>query len=341
MSRARQIPGTRFGFCALMAVLFLPVAGSAQGLDSRFLRIGTGGQSGTYFPIGSLIARAISDVPRGPDCAEPRCGVPGLIAVAQASNGSVANVAALQSGEVEMALVQADVAHWAYEGTEIFAGRSRHDRLRFAAHLYSEAMHVVVRRTAGITALADLRGRPVALDEPGSGTLVHVRSLLRAHGLAESDTRPVYIKPELAQPGIADGSLDAFFIVAGWPTRAVQETLAAGHGALASLEREHVQQLVKANPFLTPGAIPAEAYKGVPAVATVMVGAHLLVRADLPEAIVSSLLEQMWSGRGAAILRAGHPRGADIRLDAALAGRSVPLHGGARAFYAKSGLRTD
>src|SRR3546814_8518300 len=62
-------------------------------------------------------------------------------------------------GEIEAALVQADVADWAFRSTALFAGRPAHDRLRFLAHLYSEAMHVVVRRAAGIRRFADLRGR--------------------------------------------------------------------------------------------------------------------------------------------------------------------------------------
>ena len=73
--------------------------------QTSILRIGTGGQSGTYFPIGSLIAQAVSDMAVGPGCQssdarDGRCGVPGLVAVAQTSNGSVANVAGLQNGEI-------------------------------------------------------------------------------------------------------------------------------------------------------------------------------------------------------------------------------------------------
>lgn len=321
---------------ALALVLLLPLAAGAQ--EPRFLRIGTGGQSGTYFPIGGLIAQAVSDVPRGPACAAERCGVPGLIAVAQASNGSVANSAALQAGEIEAALVQADIAHWAFEAKEIFAGKPRHDRLRFVAHLYSEAMHVTVRKSAGIADVAGLKGRPVALDEPGSGTLVHVRNLLGSYGLRESDLRGVYIKPELALPQIRQGQLDAFFIVAGWPAIAVREALESGHAALLPLDPERSRALVRSNPFLAAGEIPANAYAGSPVIPTVMVGAHLIVRADLPDALVTAVLDALWSERGTTILRGGHPRSADIRLQAALTGRSIPAHPAAEAFYRQRGL---
>lgn len=333
-------------FGAGLLLLAAPQIAWAQGLpvlqNGGVLRIGTGGQSGTYFPIGNLIARTVSETQIGADCAiddasNGRCGVPGLVAVAQSSNGSVANAAALQNGEIEMALVQADVADWAYGAREIFAGKPPQDRLRFVAHLYSEAMHVVVRRAAKIGSIGELRGRVVAVDEPGSGTLVHVRNLLQAYKLSESDLRPVYIKPDLALPRLQAGQLDLFFIVAGWPTRAVSDAMAGGAASLLAIDVDAADRLIKQNPFLSYGRIPANTYLDQPDVPTLMVGAQLIVRADLSDDRVQAVLEAMWSRRGTALLAAGHPRGADIRFDDALTGRSIPLHPGAERFYRARG----
>lgn len=323
---------------AAVAVAMLLICGPSWAQEPRFIRIATGGQSGTYFPIGSLIARAVSDTPAGPDCATPRCGVPGVIAVAQISNGSVANMAALQAGEVEAGLVQADVAHWGYEGKELYTGKGRQDRVRFLAHLYSEAMHVIVRRQANIGELGELKGRRVALDEPGSGTLIHVRNLLAAYGMREADVQGVYIKPDLALPQIEEGRLDAFFMVAGWPAKAVRDALALQLTSLLPIDADRAAAVARTNPFLAPGEIPADAYAGTAAIPTLMVGAHLLARADLPEDLVIAVLAALWSERGMAILRDGHPRGADIRFNAALTGHSIPLHPGAERFYRQRGL---
>lgn len=342
--------GRRVAAVALLVLLSAVPAAWAQNTGAQspagLLRIGTGGQSGTYFPIGNLIARAVSETPLGAGCTaadarDGRCGLPGVVAVAQTSNGSVANVAALQNGEIEMALVQADVADWAYNGKEIFAGKPPQDRLRFVAHLYSEAMHVVTRRAARINALAGLRGRTVAMDEPGSGTLVHVRNLLRVYSLSESDLKPVYIKPDLALPRLQADQLDVFFIVAGWPTRAVSDALAGGQASLLGIDAEAANRLIRQNPFLSYGSIPANAYPGQPAVTTLMVGAQLAVRADLPDDLIFAMLEAMWGPRGGAILAGGHPRGSDIRFKAALTGRSIPLHPGAERFYRARGLITN
>lgn len=310
------------------------VAGPSCAQTPTFFRIGTGGAAGTYFPIGSLIAQAAGDTPSGaPGCPAGPCGVPGLVAVAQVSNGSVANVAALQAGEIEAALVQSDIGHWAHSATGIFSGKPPHDRLRFLAHLYPEALHVVVRRGAGIRQIEDLKGKTVSLDEPGSGTLVNVRALLSAYRLSEKDFRADFIKPDLAVQRMRAGQLDAFFIVAGWPTKAVTDTAAAGLVDLLPVAGPSAQALVASNPFLSTGRIPAGTYPGIDAIDTVTVGAQLLTHAGVPEAVVHAVLSQMWSERGLSLIRAGHPRGAELALAQAGRGRSVPLHPGAARFY--------
>lgn len=74
-----------------------------------FFRIGTGG---TYHPVGSLIANAISAPPR-------------LVLTAQASNGSVANVNGIVSGALESGFCQADIGFWAHTGTGLFEGKGK------------------------------------------------------------------------------------------------------------------------------------------------------------------------------------------------------------------------
>ena len=159
----------------------LPVAAQQ---DITFFRIGTGGTVGTYFPIGGLIANAISNPPGSRACADGgSCGVPGLVATAVASNGSVANVAGIATGSMQSGFVQSDVAYWALNGTGIYEGRPKVDVLRAIANLYPESFHLVVRKGAGIKSIRDLKGKRMSLDEPGSGTLVDARLILAAYGM--------------------------------------------------------------------------------------------------------------------------------------------------------------
>ena len=58
----------------LGATALAPAVGAQ---DITFFRIGTGGTAGTYFPIGGLIANAISNPPGSRTCADGgSCGVP-------------------------------------------------------------------------------------------------------------------------------------------------------------------------------------------------------------------------------------------------------------------------
>jgi uncharacterized protein len=143
----------------------IAASGGARAQSPAFFRIGTGGTAGTYFPVGGIIANAVSNPP-------------GLVVTAVASNGSVANVNAINGGGAESGFSQADVAYWAYTGTGVFEGRPKVTDLRSIANLYPESVHVVVRKAAGAKSIADLKGKKISIDEPGSGTLINAKAIL-------------------------------------------------------------------------------------------------------------------------------------------------------------------
>jgi ABC-type nitrate/sulfonate/bicarbonate transport system substrate-binding protein len=57
-------------------------------------------------------------------------------------------------------------------GTGLWEGQPAVEKLRLIANLYPESIHLVARKDAGIASVADLKGKKVSLDEPGSGMLV-------------------------------------------------------------------------------------------------------------------------------------------------------------------------
>ena len=100
---------TRRKLLAFLLVLGLFCGiGTAGAQEMRFFRIGTGGTGGTYYPIGGLLAHCISNPPGSRPCEQGgSCGVPGLVAIAQSANGSVANINAINSGVLESGFSQA------------------------------------------------------------------------------------------------------------------------------------------------------------------------------------------------------------------------------------------
>ena len=107
-------------FATALVSLFA-MGGVAQAADMTFFRIGTGGAGGTYFPIGGLIANAISSPPGARSCDKGgTCGVPGLVAIAVSTNASVFNMNAVQAGNLEAGLAGAQSVTQGFEGTGKF-----------------------------------------------------------------------------------------------------------------------------------------------------------------------------------------------------------------------------
>jgi TRAP transporter TAXI family solute receptor len=231
--------------------------------EPMIFRIDTASRAGTFYPIGSLINQGITG---GGDCAgEGDCGVEGLIAIAQVSNGSVANVETVSAGLVEAGLAQADVIYWAYSAEGRFAGEQPLPDLRAVANLYPGSLHIATSADSGITQVDDLRGRRVALDEPGSGTLATAELILESVGISKDDLSPLYIKHNHAGPMLAKDELDAFFFVAGYPTGSVLEVAKTTPIRLLPLSDRMIAELSAERPYLASGVIPAGAYPGVEA----------------------------------------------------------------------------
>ena len=310
-------------WAAAMATV-LAFAGAAHA--QQFFRIGTGGTAGTYYPVGGMIANAVSQ--------------PGkIVATAQASNGSLANVNAVASGSMEAGFSQSDVATWAYTGTGAFEGKPKVSDLRMIANLYPESIHLVVKKGSGIRSVADLKGKRVALDEPGSGTLINARMVLAAWGVKESDIKPEYIKPNQAGDKLKDGALDAFFFVGGAPAGAIAELASGGTGIeLVPLTGAPADQLRRANPYFAVDTIAAGTYKDVPQVQTLAVGAQLVTSAKVPADTVYEITKAMYSDSTQKTLQAGHAKGKFITRQNAVQGVGIPFHPGAERFYKEVGL---
>lgn len=326
---------------SLIATLLAATGVSAQ--DMSFFRIGTGGTAGTYYPIGGLIANAISSPPGSRACDEGgSCGFPGLIASAVSSNGSVANVNAIAGGTLESGFVQSDVANWAHSGTGIWEGQPAVDSLRAIANLYPESIHLVARADAGIASVDDLRGKRVSLDEPGSGTLVDARIILEGFGLTEADISPEFLKPNQAADRMRDGQMDAFFFVGGFPAGAIAELASQTAITLVPIDGDGAAAIREQYPFFAADVVPAGTYDGLDAdVTTLAVGAQWVTSADQPEELVYGITQALWNDSTRALLDAGHAKGAAIRAETALAGVGIPLHPGAERFYREAGLLTE
>ncbi len=360
MNRITRLP--RPLALALLAAFAIVAPPPAQAEDApHFFRIGTAAPTGTYFQIGAEIANAISKPPGSRDCERGgSCGVPGLVAVAQATDGSIANVVAIGQGQIEAAFAQADVVTWAYRGdppvvtpdkacgrapappqngTALLAKIGPIRNLRIIAALYPQAVHIVASIGSRIRSLADLKGKKIALGETGSGTLAEARLVLAAAGLQECQIKAQYLRLADATAQIEAGKIDAFFLMAGAPVPAIIEAASMAQLRLVPISGKPRDALLRAHPFITAAIIPAAAYPGIDSeTQTVAVPALFVASAALSDDLVCGITKALWQDATRRLLATGHPAGRNIRLANALQGVATPLHPGAARFYAERGM---
>lgn len=324
----------------LLASLAMLAVMPAAAQEAVYFRIGTGPIGEAHFPIGGILASAVSNPPGARPCDKGgSCGVPGLLALAQSTAGPLENIKGLAEGRLDAALVQADVAHWAFHGTGPYQGKGAVPSLRAVATLFSDSLHVVVRKDSGVSGLRDLRGKRVSLGESGSGTLLEARTILAAHGMRERDLTPLRLKTAVAAEQLARREIDAFLVLDAAPVPSLAALARSIDIALLPLAGAEVDRLCRAYRFFTPGCIAAGCYSGQPEpVATLDVGVALLVRAEAPADRVRAVTRALWHPATTKLLAAGHPRGQQVRLAVATDRLAVPLHPGAAAYYFDAGL---
>ena len=312
---------------------------AAYGDELRFLSIGTGATNSTDFAIGGVIASVVSSPPGSRACDRGgSCGVPGLVAVAQSTQGSIENVTAVAEGAIDTALVQADVLYWAYHGTGMFRETGSASGLRAIANLFPATLQVVVRRDAGISKVKQLKGRRVSLGETGSGTLVTARTILAAYGMTEADVEAQYLKPGPASDLLVDGEIDGFFVVGGVPAPAIGDVARRVPISLIPINGTTGEELKSFYPFFTQADVPAGSYPNVGHVESVGINTQWIISDRADPDFVYDLTRALWHERSQTLFDNGHPEGRRIRLDTALQRIAIPLHSGAARFYEEQGV---
>jgi uncharacterized protein len=302
----------------------LGLTGLPAAAQQKFFRIGTGGTGGTYYPLGGIIANAIS--------------TDKVNVSAVATNGSVANVNGIVGGSMESGFSQADVNSWAFNGTGIYEGKPKVEELRAIANLYPESVHIVVKKNSGIKTVADLKGKRVSLDEPGSGTLVNARAILAAYGVTEKDIKPEYLKQQQCAEKLKDGSLDGYFQTTGYPQGTLTELATTNGFDLLAVDGAGRDKILEQYKFFAKDQIPDGVYKDVKGVETIAVGAQWVTTSKQPDDVVYEITKALWGDKTRAALDNGHAKGKVIVKQTALQGIGIPLHAGAEKFYKEAGL---
>ena len=218
----------------------------AGATDSRNLRFVTGGESGTYYAFGSVIAQHASN--------NAGVSIVGLV-----GNGSQANIQELADGTADLAFCQSDVMAYAYNGTNLFDAKV--EGFSTVAALYMEQVQIVTTNPS-IKTVEDLKGKAVSIGAPGSGVYFNAIDVLGAYGLTENDIKHSYQSFGDSADALKNGQIDAAFIVAGAPTTAVTDLATTKDTYLVSLDGEHIAKLLETSDYYTETVIAKDVYFG-------------------------------------------------------------------------------
>jgi TRAP transporter TAXI family solute receptor len=295
---------------------------SDSGSTTETVRFVTGGESGTYYAYGSVLAQYATN------------GDYDLAVTALSGNGSQANVQALEDGEDDIAFCQSDVLTYAYEGTNLFEGQG-YDDFSVVAKLYEEQIQIVTC-DPDIKTVADLAGKTVSVGATGSGVYFNAIDVLGAYDLTVDDINPVYQNFADSADSLKDGKIDAAFIVAGAPTTAITDLSTSKQAYLVSMDDSHVAKLLKSSPYYAKATIEADVYGLDEDVTTVSVGAVIIANNNVSEDAIYNFVKSIFDG--AENNASAHAKYSELSLEDAASITSVPYHTGAAKYFEEQGI---
>ncbi len=286
------------------------------------LTFATGGESGTYYAFGTVLAQHVSDKTD-------------TTVTAVVGNGSQANIEDLDAGAVQLGFSQSDVMSYAYQGTNLFEDGGAIDSFSVVAALYMEQVQIVTMNP-DIKSVEDLAGKNVSIGASGSGVYFNALDVLGAYGLTEDDIKPQYLNFADSADNLKDGKIDAAFIVAGAPTTAITDLSTGGQVYLVSLDDEHADALIEKSPYYSKYTIPADVYGTPEDVTTVAVGAIVIARDDVADGDVYNFVSSVFENLDE--VSAAHAKGSELSLEFATSITDVPYHPGAAKYFEEKGF---
>lgn len=308
----------------LMMALSLCACGGGDGEGAEgqpvSLSMATGGTSGTYYGFCSVVANVLND----------KVGSE-MNLTAQSTGASKANIDLVDTGANQLAIVQNDVMYYAYTATDMYDGSEPITSYSAVMSCYPEYVQIIAQEN--ITSIADLKGKKVSVGDAGSGVEFNARQILAAYGIdIDTDINKNNQSFADSADSLKNGTIDAAFVVAGYPTTAVSELASTYSFNLLSVDQEHADALQSQYGFYTYGVIPGGTYSCVaedtPAMAVM---ATLIARNDVPEDTIYAFVKGIFDNQDT--ITAGHVKGAELSLEGALSGIDIPVHPGAQKYF--------
>lgn len=322
-----------FFVVTIVAFLALFITTPAQAAAAnRLVTIGTAGVTGVYFPAGGAICRLVNIRRKENNI---KCSV-------ESTGGSIYNLNAIRSGEIDMGIVQSDWQFHASKGDGPFSATGKFDKLRSVFSLHSEPFTIVARADSGINNFSDLEGKRVNVGSPESGMRATMEEVMKAYGWTPKSFS-LMSELEASEQGnaLCNNEVDAIVFAAGHPNGTIQEITSSCPTKLIDVSGPQIDRLLKENPFYSYATIPGGMYKGnEQPTKTFGVKATLVTSSDLDPDLVYEIVKAVFDRFDD--FKTLHPVFSTLNKTLMVFdGNTTPLHEGALRYYRETGLLKD
>ena len=296
--------------------------------DQRFVTIGTGGVTGVYYAVGGAVCRLMNKDRK----------TTGIRCSTESTGGSVFNVNAIKTGELDFGMTQSDVQYNAINGVGQFKDDGAVKDLRAVFSVHPEPFTVLARPDSGVAKFEDFKGKRFNIGNPGSGTRSSMEELLKQMGWTTGDfSLASELKADEQGPALCDNKIDGFFYGVGHPSAAIQDPTTACGAKLIPLTGPAVDALVKEHPYYSKATIPGGMYANNPdPTETYGVRSTLVTSAGTPDEVVYALVKAVFENFDE--FKKLHPAFANLDpKEMVSVGLSAPIHPGALKYYKEKG----
>jgi TRAP transporter TAXI family solute receptor len=316
-----KMMGLIFAAC-LFAIAASTTVPAANADWPKSLTLTTASPGGIYYVYGEALAKILTE----------KLGIPVNPLPTQ---GTVHNVKLLDSGGAQLGMTTTAVALEGWSGTGDWTNGKKFQNFRVLFPMYDTPFQGVVLRRSGITALAQLDKKRVAVG-PRAGTGgTYIPAILKLLGIA-AETSYGSFDAMIAQ--LFDGQFDAFTALTGAPMPALQEAEAREPVTFISLSPEQIEAIRKAMPEFSTSKIAAGTYRSLQSdYVTIGVYNFAIARADLSDDLVYQLVKAVFENQ---------PRLVKVTSAAsetvpqnAVKNTFLPFHPGAVRYYREIGIK--
>ena len=315
---------------SLLVVLLFVFASSPDPFAKTFVTIGTGGVTGVYYPTGGAISRMINKKSKIYD----------IKATVESTGGSVYNINAVLSGDLEFGVAQSDRQYQAYNGKAEWAKKGKQKDLRSLFSIHPESITLIASEKSGIKSVYDLKGKRVNIGNPGSGQLQNSKDVLSAFNIGTESIKPERVKAVEAPGLLQDEKIDAFFYTVGHPNGNIKEATSGRIKVnMISIKGKEVEDLLKKHSYYAKAVIPCKFYPNSinkKDVETIGVKATFVTSKNVDEKVVYAITKEVFDNLEA--FKKLHPAYLALTEENMLQGLSAPIHRGALKYYREAGL---